>query len=750
MATLFYYGSQHIILNSYVHLENQSVIENLNRTEANINNVVESIEAIAQDWAIWDDSYQFMQDNNQKFIKSSLAVSSFQSIKIDIMLFYDTSGKLKHAYAVNQDRSEFITPPKELLEALTPDNILVHAPDVDSSAMGLVSIPKGILFIASHAITTSENKGPPHGTLIVARYLTNPVLANIEHLIKADATIFRLPIANKDKILSHVYQKLINHNDNAIVKNNQTLSGYRFLFDIYKSPVAILRVDIPRSVYQIGLESLRYSNLVLFIYSLAITALLWVMLQYLIVKRIEKLSFNIGRQGKENRLLANLIENTSDEVSSVANLYHQATHDPLTGLANRNLLYQTFNHFANSNNPDRKIVILFIDLDHFKRINDTLGHDVGDEILVTTATRLSAALRGDDIAARLGGDEFVVMLVDIDKEQIESLTNRIFKSINHPIKYNDHEVYITCSMGVCVYPNDGDSIEKLIKEADVALYHAKETGRNHYQFYSKSLRDSINEAHQNEIDLQYALDDQQLCLYYQPIYDLKTKKIASLEALIRWNHPKRGLLTAGDIIPVAERTDLIFPISDWVLQTACKQLKTWLQAGVPVVPVAINASSLQLRQNQFSEKIINHVREVNLETRLLSIEITETGFFNITPKLISELETLRAAGIKLVIDDFGTGYAGLGYLKQLPVSKLKIDQSFTRDVQSNSGDRAITQAIITIAHQLNLQVVAEGIENIDQYNFMCHNQVNEGQGHFLCPPLSAEDCEKLLKESSVV
>lgn len=744
-AMLFYYGTQTVILGSYLKLEDRSILENVNRTESNLNQIIDSLATSSEDWAIWDETYEFMQDKNEKYVKSSLAISSFQSIDIDVMLFFNNDGSLMRAYTVNQDRTEFIETPKELLAILTPQSKLVDLHHEDSSERGLLSIPTGILLVASHTITTSEKKGPVRGVIVLGRYLTNTTLANIENLARADATIYRYPNILKDNKIREIADELKYKRDNVISKTEDKISGYRFIFDINKNPIAILRVETPRSVYQLGLETIRYSDLMLFLYSILLTVLLWLLLQYLIVKRIEKLTSNISFMGRGKKILSHIVENVADEVSSVATLYHQATHDPLTGLANRNLLNQSFKHatetFAKSNN---KIVIIFIDLDHFKTINDMVGHDVGDQLLVTTGKRLSETLRDHDLAARLGGDEFVVMLADIDEDQVDSVTNRIFKNINKPLKYDNHEIYVSCSMGVCIYPDDGDTIEQLIKHADMALYHAKENGRNHYQFYSQSLKNKINEAHQHEIELQYALDDNQLCMFYQPIYNLQNKKITSLEALIRWHHPSRGLLGAKDIIPIAERTNLIYPIGDWIINTICKQQTAWLKEGVKVVPIAINVSSLQLKQPAFCEKFIKMITDASIDPSLIQIEITETGFFDITPNLLQGLDMLRKAGIKLSIDDFGTGYAGLGYLKRLPVSKIKIDQSFTKEVHIDSGDRAITLAVIAIAHELNLLVVAEGIENIDQYNFMSHHQVDEVQGHFLSEPLDADDCAKIL------
>lgn len=745
MATLFYYGSQNIILSSYTKLENKTLIDNLDRTQSALEQIVDSVESSVKDWSIWDDSYQFAKDKNAQFIKSTLALSSFQSINMDIILFYDTAGKLIYSGAVDSERSTEVPIPKELLDYLTPKNPLLDQSDINHTTKGLISIPSGILLVASHALINSQGKGPSRGTLVMGRYLTENIINDLTRLTKLKISMYRVPQTIDDKYISPVYKSLITNKTDDIVVKEDNLHGYRFLNDINNVPVAIIQIECPRSVYKIGLEATRYANVVVFAYSFIVTIILWLLLQFLIVKRIEKLGAHMTSPKSQNLLLSKVLGNIPDEVSSVVTLYHQASHDPLTGLANRSHLHQAFTHVAaNLHDENKKIVILFIDIDHFKRINDTLGHNVGDELLMVTAKRLAATLRDEDIAARIGGDEFVVMITDIEQDQIESITNRIFKSINRPFTYNNHEVFVSSSMGVCIYPDDGNSIEQLIQQADVALYHAKEHGRRHYQFYSDSLNQTINEAHLKEIELQYALDEKQLCLYYQPIYNLRTKQIASLEALIRWNHPTKGLLTAAEIIPIAERTDLIYPIGEWIFKTACAQVKEWQNKGLPVVPIAVNVSSAQMRQASLSESIIEALQTTGLDARLLEIEITETGFIDITPGLLKELEGLKASGIKLTIDDFGTGYAGLGYLKSLPVSKLKIDQSFIRDIQTDPDDKAITLAIIAIAHQLNLDVTAEGVENIEQYNFMCYHQVDEVQGYLLSPPLSPEACEKLL------
>lgn len=487
------------------------------------------------------------------------------------------------------------------------------------------------------------------------------------------------------------------------------------------------------------------------LYSTLMAILIWLCLQFLVVRRIKRISALINRIDQPDLALKKLIAGSKDEIASIAASYQLATHDQVTGLPNRYLLKKAFGYAAEQlTNIENKIVIVFIDLDRFKRINDTLSHDAGDEILKTTAKRITACLRPVDFAAHFGGDEFVVMLIDVETEQIEAITRRIFKSINQPVNYHEHEIYISCSMGVCVYPDDGLTLDELIRQADKTLYHAKEEGRNRYQFYSASLNDSIDVGHRREFELQKALDQHEFVLFYQPIFDMRTKQISSLEALIRWKHPEKGLLGAGEVIPYAESTNLMNPIGEWVLKETCRQIKEWKDKGIAVVPIAINVSSDQLAQTGLCEKIIRIIHEADINPSLLQFEITETGFINITRKLINELVTLNAFGIKLVIDDFGTGYSGLGYLKSLPVSKLKIDQSFVRDLLTDPDDKSITLAIIAIAHELKLRVTAEGIENVEQYHFMTHHAVDEVQGHFLSEPLSSEECEKYLTGEKLI
>lgn len=745
MAIIFYFSSHRIILESYLRVENQMIARNIDRTTSALDQIIDKLNATVADWAMWDDTYQFVVDKNKSYIDSNMVVSTFQNTGMDMMLFYNEQGRLIYSGGVNADSTKIIQIPKQILSAISKQKKVTEQRRTTSSIQGLINTQQGIYLISAHAITDSKGDGPVRGTLVGAKHFTSKVESDIKSVVKADTEFYTLSEVAQNKELEKIYLETLNTGSNTIDKLQDTLIGYKIIYNIDNKPAALLQLKLPRTVYKIGKETITYSNIIALIYSIGITALLWFMLQHLIVKRIERLNRNITKIGTNDQYFLKLINNVSDEVSSVAELYRQATHDPLTGLANRHLLVTVFNHCAEHLSAiDHKIVILFIDADNFKRINDTLGHDVGNDVLIETAKRINASLRENDIAARIGGDEFVVMLTNVRTDEIISIADKIFKSISKPISSNGHNVFATFSMGVSTFPDDSDKIDELIKQADMSMYHAKEQGRNRYEKYTLMLNRAISESHIKERELQKAIDESQLRVFYQPIFDLRTKQIVSFEALLRWQHPERGLLGADEIVPLAEKTDLIKPIGDWVLKAVCYQVKEWQDKGLPALPVAVNLSSAEIRSNSICDKVITALNSANLDSKYLMIEITETGFIELNKNILSELRGLRANGISLAIDDFGTGYSGLGYLKRLPVEKLKIDKTFIRDIHTDPDDKAIVLAIIAIAHQLNLRITAEGVETAEQYNFLCYHQVDEVQGNYLSGPLSQEEVEKLL------
>jgi len=429
-----------------------------------------------------------------------------------------------------------------------------------------------------------------------------------------------------------------------------------------------------------------------------------------------------------------------------ARLYYQATHDPLTGLSNRNLLYQTFEMArARTKRAGKKIAILFLDLDDFKKINDTLGHEIGDLILIEFSEKIKTCLRDIDLIARLGGDEFVVMLEGTEFDETVLVVERILKIGDQPFGIQRHEVYINGSIGISFYPDDGSTIQELLKQADIALYKAKDTGKSNYQFYKPELNEQLQAENAQEIELRSALEKNELCLYYQPIFSSHERKIIHFEALIRWNHPVKGVILPKEFIPLAEKTGLILPVGDWILKEVFRQLKVWKEQGISLLPIAINISGVQFKKQRISKVIDRFLHDFQIESKYIQLEFTEGVFIDETEQVISDIVALKKLGVSLAIDDFGTFYSSLSYLKRFPVDKIKIDQSFVQGVEKNEEDRTLVLAIIAMAHSLKLKIIAEGVESELQAGFLEKNGADELQGFYLERPMDVEKCTECLK-----
>lgn len=429
-------------------------------------------------------------------------------------------------------------------------------------------------------------------------------------------------------------------------------------------------------------------------------------------------------------------------------LQHQANHDTLTNLPNRILLMDRIESAINKAKYEaQKVAIVFVDLDHFKLINDSLGHHVGDRLLLEISSRLSACIRSQDTVARLGGDEFILVLTEqIDEPNVAKIIQRLLDSIAEPWINDQHEYSLSCSIGISCFPRDGDTAEALLQCADAAMYKAKDAGRNTFHLYQPELSTAATGRLELINDLRHALENQELRVYYQPRVDATNGRIVGAEALIRWQHPEKGLIPPDKFIPIAEETGLIIPIGQWVLDEACRQNRAWQDAGLPPICVSVNLSPIQFRQPNLIDSISNTLQQTNLAANFLELELTESFFMQDLERINITITALKALGVALAIDDFGTGYSSLSYLKRFPVNHLKIDKSFVQEIASNPDDAAIVRAIITLGHELGLKVVAEGVETLENYEFMQQHQCDEIQGYYFSRPVPAPDMEKLLRE----
>jgi diguanylate cyclase (GGDEF)-like protein len=446
----------------------------------------------------------------------------------------------------------------------------------------------------------------------------------------------------------------------------------------------------------------------------------------------------------EKRQYENQLEGLVEQ--RTAQLNYLASHDSLTDLPNRILFEDRLFRALVSAQENQRTATLFISLNRFKEARNTLGHSLGDELLQEVAKRLKNCSRKDAIIARLEGDEFALLLAKIGIENVVEITNNIFEALKLPFVVEEHEIFITASIGISLSPDDGKDTKTLLKNAGAALFRAKEQGGNSCQFYTADMHSKGLKRLALENSLRRAIERSEFEVYYQPKIDTDTRKIVGMEALVRWHHPELGLVSPMEFIPLAEDTGLIVPISEWVLRAACVQSNSWQNEGF-ALHLAVNLSARHFQQQNLAETIIGIVKETGFDPYRLNLEITESSIMKNAESAVKTLGELKKAGIKISIDDFGTGYSSLGYLKRLPIDVLKIDRSFIRDVTTDPDDTALVMAIIMLAHNLRLKVVAEGVETEEQLDFLHRLGCDEWQGFLYSKPVSAETFKKLLLDS---
>jgi diguanylate cyclase (GGDEF)-like protein/PAS domain S-box-containing protein len=468
--------------------------------------------------------------------------------------------------------------------------------------------------------------------------------------------------------------------------------------------------------------------------------------------QLEWLTVNVvnDNQGKISQYVA-VLSDVAIVKRSLQKLDHLAHHDTLTGLPNRLLLRDRVEHAIHRAHRERRgLAVLFLDLDRFKNINDTLGHTVGDNLLRLCAARLSDRMREGDTVARLGGDEFMILLEDYrSPEDARKVAQDVLDSLAQSIQIQGHELFITASIGISQYPQDGSTVDELVRNSDAAMYRAKEKGKNNYHFYTSDLTVVARENLRLESCLRLALERDEFVLHYQPKWDTKTGRITGVEALLRWQHPERGLIGPAEFLGTLEECGLILPVGKWVLHTACAQAQAWRIQGFPPIQMSINLSGQQIVDGSLLQTVTDSFGACGFDPRYLELELTEGFVMQQPDEVVVLLKSLRELGMSIAIDDFGTGYSSLSYLKQLPIQKLKIDRSFVRDIPADPEDVAITSAIIALGHRLQMSIVAEGVETEEQLAFLAHEGCQEAQGFLVSEPVPEQEVRRLLQHGEV-
>lgn len=469
------------------------------------------------------------------------------------------------------------------------------------------------------------------------------------------------------------------------------------------------------------------------------------------VAYIEEVPFILPEEQNLLDTIAHDLSKCLERKEAEQRITDMATHDELTGLPNRHLLQDRIKQvLAHNHRNHQQMAVLFIDLDHFKVINDSLGHDIGDLLLQEVSARLVACIRKQDTVARQGGDEFIVVLHTIANSlDASSVAQKLLDALVQPYRIKEKELHIGGSIGISIYPDDGNNADTLLRHSDIAMYHAKELGRNNYQFFTKHLNQLAHEKHALSEDLHHALACNQLCLYFQPIIDMPGYKLLNMEVLLRWKHPEKGIIPPNKFIPLAEENGLIIPIGEWVLRATCKQIKIWQDHGYKIPRLAINLSAKQFQDEMLVENMTNILNETGVDARLITLEITEGILIDNIDKVVITLNNLSEMGFNVSIDDFGTGYSSLSYLKRFPISTLKIDRSFVRDILTDPCDHAIVAAIIAMANSLSIKVIAEGVETDTQLDLLIEQGCDRFQGYYFSKPEPAAKIEHLFDDDQI-
>ena len=767
-------------------LEDKYIIENVERTKKEIFKEIEVLDTIVMDWAVWDNSYQFMIDKNPDYIKANLSEDTLNNLKINIMLFIDNKGNLVHGEGYDLQKKENV-PIDEALLKYIKDHSLLQNNDVKYRKSGIITLNgKDLILLSICPILTSAGEGPINGYIVLGANFTEKKIADIGEELNSEIKLTFLKDFEYDR-------KFFDLKDDKIqidAVSDQKIIGRAFLDDIDGKHLLLLSIEKNRDINNIGEAGIKATLWLLlglfFLFAIIIT----VILDRGILLRFQELSNDIRKIGEGKDLSVRLKrQNIDDELTDVSNeingmlgalersqlflsksesalkkaieklqdevLEHEKTqeqikyiayHDTLTGLPNRNLLNELLVHsitLAERNN--KCMAVLFLDIDGFKMINDSKGHGMGDQILQEVAERLLKTLRKSDVIARHGGDEFIVIIEELDNcSGVELIANKIINCFQEPFHLENQDYFLTTSVGVAVYPADGQTPDMLIKNADIAMYKAKENGKNQYLFCTPVMKDVANETMELSTNLYRAIEKNELELYYQPQLSCHNNQIMGVEALIRWRHPVMGLISPAKFIPIAEKTGLILPIGEWVLRTACQQNKKWQEQGLPKIRMGVNLSLRQFHNNDLLNLVESVLKETKLAPQYLELEITETIAMKEKSYIINTLNAFRQIGVSIAIDDFGTEYSSLSYLKHLPVDRLKVAMQFIRGIGIDHKDEALAKGIIVLAKSIGMNVIAEGVETKEQLEFLKNHNCDEIQGYYFFKPLIEAEMTKLL------
>jgi len=725
------------LLGSYQQLENSATAQKAEQVYRAFEADLRQLQISNRDYAEWDDAAEFMQTRDQAFLTRNFSAVTLVSMHVDVLWIVDTAGRdIYSALADRVGNLIEVPAPAELLRPLlrfqTRDRMLRER----SPATRIVQTPRGIAAVSATEITRSDGSAPTGAVMLFARFIEAEDIERVQDTSQLPVAMTRLDPALKGADFpAPLNTWSVGHGDaftHVAAQSAEAIVGYSLIRDLDGLPLAYFATEQPREIRALGARTTTYllSSVVILFLAFGATALGLVLRLATFQQRERDSQRQAEEQQRANR----------------RNLTKQAERDSLTGLPNRLSVQMRMPRLlAKIGDSQHLLAVLHLDLDHFKNINDSRGPATGDHVLRIVSKRLRAAVSAHDVVARIGGDEFMIVgSLMPDNDTIERFAARVQAAVGLGIVIDGVPLSVTASVGIAIYPSDGTDTEVLLKRAAMALTQAKEAGRRCHRFFAADMSVRVSEQALLQQALRVAIGSSQIYMDFQPIVDLKDGRVVSLEALARWRHPELGAIPPSRFIPAAEKSGLILEMGEQALREVLAQQRAWLDAGVPVVPIAVNVSALQVERVDFAALVKSLTASAGVEPKWVRFEVTESAMMKEPEKLIGTLQRLRDMGSQVLIDDFGTGYSSLSYLDRLPIDILKIDRAFVRDLDRGRA-KPIIRAIIEMARRLQLKTVAEGVETAAQAAQLCEWGCDFGQGYFYSKPVGAHHCRALLE-----
>ncbi|HXA93152.1 MAG TPA: EAL domain-containing protein [Steroidobacteraceae bacterium] len=746
--------ARYVLMPSFAELEHTQAQVGMRRIQFALERTFSQLELAAASWGNWTDAWRFARDRNPTFVAEQVTAAGLKQLNINTLIFTDLDGRFIASATLDFQTDKPIDLDFAARGSLPADfPWRAHLRD-GHSVHGFLLTNRGILLLVAAPVLDGFGHGPSRGIVIMGRLVSHHEIDEIG--AQAQASLAALPPSSLREL-------------DRLAETEDVVQVYHSFDDIYARPILTLRVDTPREITRRGYAAVHYAFACLIIAAVLVVVLLVIVLNRTVLNPLAQVTRHAVAIGEGADPSTRLDFKGRDEIGvlarefdrMVAHVVRLAYSDSLTGLPNREQAHRHLRAaLAAAQAQGRMLALMYVDLDNFKRINDTLGHSIGDEVLVTAAARLRHALRSGDRSsarssvgssadlARLGGDEFMVVLPEIDGgADAARVAERLIAALCEPIALSNHTIVVSPSVGISIAPTDGIAADLLLRQADLAMYYCKRRAPGSYAFFDPSMNEGVLQRYTIESKLRSALERGELALHYQPQISVSTGEVTGMEALLRWTHPELGSVPPADFIPIAEATGLIVPIGEWVLRTACEQARKWQNEGLALPRICVNVATQQFAMHNFVSQVARILGESQLTSTLLELEITESMIMLEEARAAHVLEELHAIGVSVAIDDFGTGYSNFQRLRRMAIDRLKLDRSFIGDLGNDHDDRAIAAAILAMARALEVDVVAEGVESLVQFRFLQEHHCAHCQGFLVGRAVPAAEAALLLERA---